>query len=85
MSAPRYQMIAALAAVLFRRILDGHEVVTDGDHREENRNENCDGDKLAAAIRAGEVPIADPQANDQKGKSRPREIEQYLHLVPHLY
>lgn len=60
MGALGCEVIAALAAVLFGGVLHGHEIVADGDDGKENRDEDHNGDKLAAAICAGAITGAEP-------------------------
>jgi len=65
MGAGGRKVNAALAAVLFAGFLHCHEIVADGDYWKQNRDEDHDGDNLAAAICAGAITDAEPQANDQ--------------------
>ena len=73
------EVIAPLKAVLFAGALDGHEVVTHGDNREEDRYEDQDGDDLATAIGTLRIAKAKPEANHQEGESGPSEIEKDFH------
>jgi hypothetical protein len=81
-SRQRREVVAALRAVLFRCALDGHEIVADGDYREQDRDEHRNGDDLAAPVVAGRALAPEPSADHQQGESSPSEIEQDFHLSP---
>jgi len=77
-------VVAAKAGVGFSRILDGLQVVGDGDDWEQDEEKHGQGDELRPAvlnvtIRAGARGKAQPQAEHQRCQRNPGEIEEQLH------
>jgi hypothetical protein len=68
-------MAATETGVDFRWILDGLQVVGDGDDRKQDQNQHCEGDDLGSPAGACVATKPQPQANNDNGRKSPREIE----------
>jgi len=80
----RRKVISPLAIICLGRILDGHQVVAHGDHREQNRDENRDGNQLYAAVLACGVFGTEPCCHQRNGQHNPRKIEKNFHAQADL-
>ena len=66
---------AAKAGIDLCGVLDGLQIVGDGDDGKEYENEDCEGDPLGSPGCAGLWCKVQPEANDHDGRKGPCEIE----------
>ena len=78
-------VVFSLATVGFRKILRRHQVVGNGDGRQQDQENQCQCDELHAPARAIAGGVADPQPHHECGQQDPCEIESQLHELSQFY
>jgi hypothetical protein len=83
--SPGVFMIPAKAEIDLRGILGCHQIVSHGDGWQQNKEEQCQGNELNAAIGRAARRKMHPETDHEYGQQRPGKIEDELHSLCRFY